>query len=59
VANRPLPLSFHYFFLFFLIMTAEGTTTAIATLLDEGNKAFSKEDYESSTIKFGEACQQL
>lgn len=51
--------SFQYFFLYLLIMTAEGATTAIATLLDEGNRAFSKEDYESSTVKFGQACQQL
>ncbi|ORZ25322.1 hypothetical protein BCR42DRAFT_340312 [Absidia repens] len=40
-------------------MTSEGSTTTIQTLLDQGNKAFEKGDYETSTVKLGEACQQL
>ncbi|CAO3578277.1 unnamed protein product [Absidia cylindrospora] len=40
-------------------LLSEGSTTTIQTLLDEGNKAFEKGDYETSTVKLGEACQQL
>ncbi|KAG0170819.1 hypothetical protein DFQ28_001638 [Apophysomyces sp. BC1034] len=31
----------------------------IKTLLEEGNRAFSLDDYDTSVIKFGEACQLL
>ncbi|KAI8099377.1 uncharacterized protein BX664DRAFT_321116 [Halteromyces radiatus] len=40
-------------------MTSEEENIAIQTLLEEGNKAYASKDYETSTTKFGEACQRL